>query len=188
VFFFSALVVKPNHIMDGFIIVERGTNRVVFARQSPTLLASLTNAYQSIEEGNYQQKHSRDSIDTRRTALSSVLTAASQPKNISHHNDYINQNIVWAESIINYMNRVQQGSVPSIDGEFRVFTYTNNRMIVFTALNALLFIVVGDADCSELGLRETCKSIMEGCRSVCKRAPDDPEVIVKVRFTNANYN
>ncbi len=137
---------KRNVMLDGFTIIERGTNRIVFARQSPTLLATLSNEFKETK---------RDSVDAKRPQMSSVLAAAYLPKNQTHSIDYVNKNIVWAETIIAYMNRVQHGSVPSLDGEFRVFSYSNDRMIVFTAINALLFIVVGDSDSGELG----CKNI-----------------------------
>jgi hypothetical protein len=132
-------------MLDGFMIIERGSNKVVLARQNPTLASSSTN-----KERVLTKIQSRPSIEVKKYKQSSVLTA-SQPKNQNLSNDYVNQNIAWAEKIVEYMSKVLTGSVPSPDAEFRVFTYVNDRLIVFTAINMLLFIVVGDSDTSELG-------------------------------------
>ncbi|KAL0482771.1 hypothetical protein AKO1_011182 [Acrasis kona] len=178
-------------MLDGFIILERGTNRIVFTRRTPTYLAQLTNQLKNGEEminditsptSLLQQSSFKEVSNSRKRTTSSVLANANQPMKNTQQSDYSNNNISWANVIIDYMNRVQQGSVPSVDGEFRVFTFVNDRFIVFTAVGALIFVVVGDCESSELGLRETCKTLIEGCKSVCKRVPDDSETIAK------NYN
>jgi len=55
----------------------------------------------------------------------------------------------------------------------------NERMIVFTRIQSVLFFVVGDEDHGELALREVCKSVMEGCKSVCRKTPEDSDIVLK---------
>ncbi|KAL9652811.1 hypothetical protein ABK040_010843 [Willaertia magna] len=184
-------------MLDGVIITD-ATFKILFSRKTPTMISSLSSSYlqkQELEESSGTLLNSFAKIGgspsssprgSRRASLSTTLLLAQKSggnnegfSNSLFNTDYKNQNIAWADTIVDYVHRVNKGSIPQPDGYFKVFSFMNERMIVFTRIENVLFFVVGDEDHGELALREVCKSVMEGCKSVCKRTPDDPELIIK---------
>ncbi|KAG2374100.1 hypothetical protein C9374_011179 [Naegleria lovaniensis] len=187
-------------MLDGVILTD-DYFKILFSRKSPTILSALSTSFQqkqqSEDEGSLLGSFSKPTSFSpkKRSSLSTTLmmakrsgTIASSSSNLEGspslsssllNNDYKNQNVAWADTIVDYVRRVNKGSIPQPDGFFKVFSFMNERMIVFTRIQSVLFFVVGDEDLGELALREVCKNVMEGCKTVCRKTPEDPDTVLK---------
>ncbi|EFC40389.1 predicted protein [Naegleria gruberi] len=183
-------------MLDGVIITD-DFFKVLFARKSPTILSALSTSFQqkqlsesddvgllgSFSKPTSYSPKKRSSMSTtmmmaQKSGGSFVGSEAALTSSIVN-NDFKNQNIAWADTIVDYVRRVNKGSVPQPDGFFKVFSFMNERMIVFTRIQSVLFFVVGDEDHGELALREACKGVMEGCKAVCRKTPEDADTVIR---------
>jgi hypothetical protein len=190
---------SKKNMLDGIIITERGTKteKVLYARQTPTLLTSLNQSFKqkhrkenqppspAISNASLSQPTKRRSMSTsmqltsNRTPVSpQTIVPTAVAASVTSQSDFVHSNISWAESILMYVKKVQKGCLPIVDGSFLVLNFMNNRLIVFTMVGSIGFYVIGDDD-HEYKLRDIGKNVVEACKSACKRTPDDPEAIVK---------
>ncbi len=178
-------------MLDGIIITERNKiEKVIYARKVPTVMSALSDSFNqkhkqqqglpplvSMGAGTGGPVVSIGSPSSRRNSVSSIMSLKSQ--NTSIQSDYLNANIPWAESIINYVKQVSKGCMPITEGNYLVLSFMNQRLIVYTMVGSICFYAIGDETHGEFILREICKCVVNSARSACKRNPDDAESLIK---------